>query len=156
MDNKKPQDQEDRRFVISGAIIASFLAIMALGDNMPVMLTALYFFLGVSALLSAIYLITTAAILKYHDPGMLYQVVTVDEKFRKRMYDWSIDIFGLYLISLIGGLVLSGLFKDFYENMQKENSSLLVFLIIVFGTTLFSIIRLLVWVVGKIQKRLKK
>lgn len=148
-DKNKPKEFEDRRFFIAGAIIASCLTVLALGDNIPTWWGTMPLFLGFSALLSATYLITTAASLKYSEPNRIYEVIIVNEKVRRKMYDWSIDAFGAYILTTFGSLTIYGISRDFYESMLKDNVWGLFFLILAVGA---SVSLILVWILNKIPK----
>ena len=107
--------REQFRFAFAGVIIATFFVIPTIDSLM----NFLKIFLGLSAILSAIFLVISAARVKYKEPGYMYQALYVTERFRMRMFDWSIDIFGfafLYFISLLAtGLLEKALSVQFSE-----------------------------------------
>jgi hypothetical protein len=153
---KEPKEFEDRRLVIAVAIIASFLTIIAMGDKIPYWWGIMPFFLGLAALSSTIYIIATAANLKYYEPGRIYEVITVNEKFRRKMYDWAIHAFGAYAATTTGSLAIYLTSKDLYENMLKDNTWLLFLLILTVGASIFLFLRFLVWIISRISKATKE
>lgn len=97
--------REQYRFIFSAAVIATVFIV----PNSNVFETILKVALGFSAFFSALYLIATAANVKYNEPGVMYQMLYAGEKFRMRMYDFSVDTFAvafLYILGLTGvGLI---------------------------------------------------
>ncbi len=93
--------REQFRFVFSGVVIATVFVVPS--DSVFELL--LKGVLGFSAFFAAIYLIASAANIKYREPGIMYQMLYVGERFRMRMYDFSVDTFAvafLYLLGLVG------------------------------------------------------
>ena len=139
--------KEDRRLLIAGVIVASFLAMRAIGDisfwsiALPT--------LGISALLSTVYLIMTAATLKHSDPGRLYQIIVVNDKTRQKMYDWSIDVFGFTALMITGMLTLSLANGGFYSFMAENHPLWLFTLVVAAGTVICFILRSLAWLIGE-------
>lgn len=93
--------REQYRFTFSIAIVATVFIIPS--EN--VFGQFLQLALGFSAFLAALYLIASAARVKYNEPGRMYQILYVSERFRMRLFDWSIDIFGAALLYFISSLI---------------------------------------------------
>lgn len=92
--------REQQRQVFAVTIIATVLAAKSYG------LFEIKFFgemfrtiLSSSALLAFMYLLLTAAALKYSDPHWLYQHLYLSHKLRKLFYDTSVHIFANYFIT---------------------------------------------------------
>lgn len=96
--------REQYRFVFSAAVIATVF-IMPNSNSLEIFLKAT---LGFSAFFAALYLIASAARVKYAEPGRLYEIFYVGEHFRMWAYDWSIHVFAVALLFFIG-LVVTGL-----------------------------------------------
>lgn len=108
--SEKGRFREQFRLAFAGVIIATFFAVPDIG----ILTNFLKFFLGVSVLLSALFLIVSAARVKYTEPGHMYQSLYVTERFRRRMFDWSVDVFGfafLYFMSLLITGVIEKIFN---------------------------------------------
>lgn len=97
------QFRENYRFIFSIAIIATVFVIPSS--------TALVLFakiaIDLSAFFAALYLISSAARVKYFETGRIYEIFDVSERFRMKMFDWSIDIFGAAFLYFVG-LVTTG------------------------------------------------
>jgi len=102
--------RENYRFIFSVAVIATVFIVPT--DN------ALYLFLkavlGFSAAFAALYLIATAALVKYNEPSRMYVIFYVSERFRMSMFDWSIDFFGAAFLYFIG-LMITGAIEIIFE-----------------------------------------
>ena len=129
---------EERRAVFSVAVVASFLAIITFGKTDWVLLELL---VGGSAMLSSIYLIMSAAQLKYRDSKNIYETIPVNERFRKWMYDWSIDIFGAGLLLIIGSLTLSMFSEEARLAMIHRSNELSILLMLLVGAGVVLVVR---------------
>lgn len=90
--------REQFRFVFAGAVIATVF-IVPNGNIFEILLKIA---LGFSALFAALYLIATAANVKYKEPGVMYEMLYVGERFRMRMYDFSVDTFAAAFLIFLG------------------------------------------------------
>lgn len=99
--NDNAKFREQYRFAFSIAVITT--AFVMPDENVIEQL--LKVMLYISALLAALYLITSAARVKYNKPGRLYQIFYAGERFRMRLFDWSIDVFGAAFLYFIASLV---------------------------------------------------
>ena len=113
--NKKPERtydvvsegarlREQHRFTFSIAIVATVFVV----PNNNALELFLKIVLSVSAFFASLYLITSAAQIKYKDAGYIYEVFPVYESFRMWTFDWSINIFGFSFLLFIS-LLLTGL-----------------------------------------------
>lgn len=94
--------REQFRFVFSGAVIATVFVVP--NDNIFELL--LKTALGFSAFFAALYLIATAGNVKYKEPGVMYQMLYIGERFRMRMYDFSVDTFAVAFLYFLGLLTV--------------------------------------------------
>lgn len=99
--------REQYRFVFSAAVVATVFIV----PNGNVFETLLKTVLSFSAFFAALYLIATAANVKYREPGVMYQMLYVGERFRMRMYDFSVDTFAAAFLIFLG-LVSVGMIQS--------------------------------------------
>jgi len=102
--------REQYRFVFSATIIATYF-VSPSGNALELLLKVI---LGVATFFAALYLICTAATVKYRSSRWMYEVFYVSERLRIRMYDVAIDVFAaglLYFLSLLG----VGLFEKTFQ-----------------------------------------
>lgn len=99
--------REQFRFAFSGVVIATVFVVPS--ENVFELL--LKGVLGFSAFFAFMYLIVSAANIKYREPGVMYQMLYVGERFRMRMYDFSVDTFAVAFLYLLG-LVSVGIFQS--------------------------------------------
>ena len=133
--------REQFRLAFAGVIVATFFVV----PDLDVLANFLKLFLGISALLSAIYLIVSAARVKYKEPGHVYQALYVTERFRMRMFDWSVDVFGFAFLCFISLFAIGGLQEIFNIRFDEFWTW-----IIVIG--LIAIEMIIAWTVGYIAK----
>ena len=95
--------REQYRFAFSAAVIATVVAVPS-GSALEIFLKGT---LGFSAFFAALFLIASAARVKYNEPGQLYEVFYVGERFRMWAYDWSLHVFAAAFIFFIA-LIITG------------------------------------------------
>lgn len=98
--------REQYRFAFSAVIIATVFVVPS-GNALEVFLKGT---LGFSALFAALFLIASAARVKYSEPGRLYEIFYVGERFRMWTYDWSLHVFAAAFLFFIG-LITTGLIQ---------------------------------------------
>ncbi len=132
--NKKPKDSPDEtrfseqyRFVFSATIIATFYVAPS-GNALEAFLK---WILGFAMSAAALYIVCTAATMKYHNARWMYEVFYVSERIRKWAYDIAVDIFAAGFLFFIGILV-TGL----AENLLNVRFNSLVMWIVLFISTL--------------------
>jgi len=103
--------REQYRFIFSAAIVATVFVIP--NDNIAEQ--ALKVVLGFSAFFSALYLIASAACVKYYEPKVMY-IFDVYERLRMRMYDFSVDVVGFALIFFVG--IVATTFINFFVGLR--------------------------------------
>lgn len=96
--------REQYRFAFSAAIVATVFVIPNDNPIEAFLKTAV----GFSAVFAAIYLIASAARVKYNEPGRLYEIFYIGERFRMWAYDWSLHVFAAAFLFFIG-LIVTGL-----------------------------------------------
>lgn len=107
--------REQFRFAFAGVIIATIFVVPDLG-----LLTSFFkLFLGISAFLSALFLIMSAVRVKYVEPGHMYQVLYITERFRMRIFDWSTDVFGFVFLCFIS-MITTGLLEKIFNKKFNE------------------------------------
>jgi hypothetical protein len=87
---------EQIRITFAAAIVATFLAVLALNFEWLVLIKTL---LGMSAFFAGLFLLTTAASLKHDDSRWVYNIFYASEKMRLVSYDTAIDAFGIFLLT---------------------------------------------------------
>jgi len=107
--------REQFRLAFAGLIIATVFVVPDLG----LLTNFLKLFLGISAFLSALFLIMSAARVKYVEPGYMYVALYVTERSRMRMFDWSVDVFGFAFFSFIS-LVVTGFIEKIFNIKFSE------------------------------------
>ncbi len=100
--------REQIRITFSAAIVATFLATLALNADWIFFIKLI---LGSSALFAGIFLLLTAASLKYYNPRWIYDIFYASEKIRLISYDMAIDSFGIFLIGATSTFVSLHIFK---------------------------------------------
>lgn len=95
------QFRESYRHIFSVAVVATVF-VVPMDNALMVFLKSV---LGFSAIFAALYLILSAARVKYDEPARLYQVFRPSERFRMRMFDLSVDFFGFAFLLFIGLLI---------------------------------------------------
>lgn len=98
--------REQYRFAFSAVIIATVFVVPS-GNALELFLKVT---LGFSALFAAFFLIASAARVKYREPGRLYEVFYISERFRMWAYDWSLHVFAAAFLFFIG-LIVTGLIE---------------------------------------------
>ncbi|HEY1085235.1 MAG TPA: hypothetical protein VGE34_00730 [Candidatus Saccharimonadales bacterium] len=116
--------REQYRFAFSAAIIATVFVAPS-GNALEVFLKGA---LGFSALFAALFLITSAAKVKYNEPGRLYAVFYAGERFRMWAFDWSVHVFAVALLIFIG-IITAGL-VDNIPGVELGDTGILVVLVI--------------------------
>lgn len=96
--------REQYRFVFSAAVIATVFVVPS-GNALELFLKGT---LGFSAFFAALFLIASAARVKYSEPGRLYEVFYLGEHFRMWVYDWSLHVFAAAFLFFLG-IVIAGL-----------------------------------------------
>lgn len=100
--------KEDKRLAISLGIVATCVAVLALDfpRSAPLLIGFALVALLASATASAIYLVLSAATLKYDRKERdSIGLVPFTEKFRRGCFDYSVNIFGtFFMIALIVGI----------------------------------------------------
>lgn len=81
--------REQYRFLFAATIVATFYVAPS-GNPLETFLKVV---LGIAMLLAALYLIGTAASVKYKDTRMAYQVFYASKKLRIKLFDWAVDSF---------------------------------------------------------------
>lgn len=117
-----PEFREQFRFLFSAAIIAT---VFVVPDNNE-LLSYLKFALSVSAIFAGLYLVLTAATVKYSEPRWLYQIIYTSERFRMRMYDYSVNILAIAFLYFLSILTL-GTLNHF--GVKLEDTSMYVFIL---------------------------
>ena len=102
--------REQLRLTFAGVIVAT--AFVAPDNN--VLFLFLKVALSVSAVFAALFLIASAARVKYTDPGRIYEAFYAGERFRMSMFDWSVNIFGFAILFFVG-LLLTGAFEKMFN-----------------------------------------
>lgn len=93
--------REQYRFTFSAVIIATVFVVSS-DNTLEVFLRVT---LGFSAFFAALFLIASAARVKYNEPGRLYEVFYMGERFRMWAYDWSIHVFAAAFLFFIGSII---------------------------------------------------
>lgn len=102
--------REQYRFAFSVAVVATVFIV----PNENALEQFLKLALGFSAFFAALYLITSAARVKYKEPGRMYEVFYVGERFRMWTFDWSVNVFAAAFLYFIG-LFITGLINIIFN-----------------------------------------
>jgi hypothetical protein len=138
--------REQYRFAFSIAIVATVFIIPS--EN--VFGQFLQLTLGFSAFPAALYIIASAARVKYNEPGRIYQVLYIGERFRMRLFDWSIDVFGASLLFFIASLITNQINTVF----RLEPGSILFWVLLILIMFILGIFILLISIISnKIKKK---
>lgn len=99
---------DEARLVISSGLIAVAVGVFTLLPS-SYLINIIKITFGFSAFFSFLYILLTAAKLKYREPGQI-DLYNFTEKFRHKTYDISVDIYGpnLSLITMLGIALLLG------------------------------------------------
>lgn len=114
--------REQHRFVFSIAIVATYFVV----PDSSILWRCLGYTVGFSAFFSALYLIMSAAQLKYRDPGRMYEVFVVSESLRTRAFDWSVHVFAVAVLFFFGILFAGATFNIFGSPSHEWISWLVV------------------------------
>ncbi len=96
--------REQYRFAFSVTVIATVFVVPTSNE----LESFLKLGLGISAFFAALFLICSAARVKYSEPGRLYEVFYVNERFRMWAYDQSLHVFAAAVLFFVG-LIITGL-----------------------------------------------
>jgi hypothetical protein len=99
--------REQYRFAFSAVVIASVFV----APNGNALEQFFKLTLETSAFFSALYLIASAALVKYKEPGRLYVIFGINEGFRMWAYDWSVHVFAAALLLFIS-LLITGILES--------------------------------------------
>jgi len=125
--------REQYRFVFSATIIATFF-IVPTGNVLDVFLKLV---LGFAMVFATLYLIYTAASIKYHGSKWIYDIFYVSERVRMKTYDVAVDCFAVGLLLFIS-LLAVGMGMDIL-NIELGKVSLWVAIALVMLVLAFTI-----------------
>lgn len=142
--------REQLRIGIEIAIIATIFVI----PTGNVLMVYLKWVVGFSALFASLYLVFTAATLKYSDPRELYNVFRISERVRMKAYDLSIDVYAIGLLFFLAILITGIVQKVFTVKFDDAKASIFVALTSLLVGIIFLIINVLLQKYSKKKGRL--
>jgi|GEM_PF-2211404 len=99
-------EKESQRIVVALGILASVVAVIATLPNGDIVITGIKVALGLSGFWSFLFILMTAANMKYQNVGSIGDL-TFTEKFRGKSFDLSVDTYGINFIFVMTYLILA-------------------------------------------------